>query len=375
MCIFVPNDIDETKHRLKALLDKSVLEKYGDEPDLEIIKRLEDEWAAIGKINAFSKVAAVYETTQYLKKNIGPYFLDFNSGASFILYMLGITMGNPLPPHYWCKKCKRVIWKDECLDGFDLAPKRLCLHDRGTLIGDGHNIPWEALWGYDYFSVTIKVKPSFFDRVLDFATSYWHKERNLSVENGYYEFSNSEKKLRYIKIEDVDIVFEFHEELSFYMFYNREITANDRKYILSNWREYYKLLPGMPEPKTISDLIAAFGMLNSNGAWDKDAQFMVEKLGYSLSELISCREDVYFYLLRHDLSIQNALFGMKYVRQGRGLPFITDEMTSALDKWVLKRFERVTYLPSKAGIIERLLYQMQIEEKICSETGSDFKCC
>ena len=69
-------------------------------------------------------------------------------GNSFVAYLLGITEINPLPPHYRCPHCKRVIFVSDVLDGFDLPPQD-CPVCRTPMEGDGHHLHVAWFTGWD----------------------------------------------------------------------------------------------------------------------------------------------------------------------------------------------------------------------------------
>ena len=68
------------------------------------------------------------------------------AASSFLIYCLGITEINPLPPHYYCPKCKQVEWVDDVYCGLDL-PEKECSCG-GTIHGDGMNIPYQNFFGF-----------------------------------------------------------------------------------------------------------------------------------------------------------------------------------------------------------------------------------
>jgi DNA polymerase-3 subunit alpha (Gram-positive type) len=60
---------------------------------------------------------------------------------------MNITEVNPMPPHYFCKKCGYIEWVDNFDDGFDL-PKKQCSCGN-DLTRDGHKIPFETFLGFE----------------------------------------------------------------------------------------------------------------------------------------------------------------------------------------------------------------------------------
>ena len=71
-------------------------------------------------------------------------------GASLAAHLIGITEVNPLPPHWRCAKCQysEFITDGSVASGFDLQAK-ICPKCGETLMGDGHDIPYAALVGFD----------------------------------------------------------------------------------------------------------------------------------------------------------------------------------------------------------------------------------
>ncbi len=96
-----------------------------------------------------------------------------------------------------------------------------------------------------------------------------------------------------------------------------------------------------------------------NSAFQSRYDGMVERLDYTLSDLIAYRDDVFSYLLAHGFPEKDAWSGMDRVRTGRGLSVVTSEMERARDKWVLNRCKKVSYLFPKAHAVEYLLYRLQ----------------
>lgn len=148
---FVMENADE---RLKAACEKGLEEKYGESIPGLICERYESEMKNI-RANGFASYYILASMLAEKSRTLG-YLHNLRgcAGGSFIAYLLGVSETNPLPPHYYCPKCKRIEFVDteKYPSGFDLnqsgVEQRLCPNCSEQLVGDGHNIPVEFFAGY-----------------------------------------------------------------------------------------------------------------------------------------------------------------------------------------------------------------------------------
>lgn len=68
--------------------------------------------------------------------------------SSYIIYLLGHSLLNPLPSHYYCPECGHYETVDTKLFGIDL-PDAKCPICQNNLTADGFNLPLEGAWGLD----------------------------------------------------------------------------------------------------------------------------------------------------------------------------------------------------------------------------------
>ena len=152
--LFTPT-IDNCENLLRELCYKTAFELYGDiknstdEAKIFIRNRLDTELKGIIE-NGYSVIYYIaYELVK--KSNEDGYLVGSRGsvGSSFAATMAKITEVNPLPPHYRCPHCKKVIFYDgeEIKSGYDL-PEMIC-PDCGTkMVGDGQNIPFQTFLGF-----------------------------------------------------------------------------------------------------------------------------------------------------------------------------------------------------------------------------------
>lgn len=214
------------------------------------------------------------------------------TGSSLILYLLGVTAGKPLPPHYYCPQCHGVIWRSDCKDGFDL-PLACCEKDGVLLRGDGHDIPWQTHWWYGREQAyEFDVPDTLLEPLGEFFHGHWLAK--LRPGAGFacrhtgpvdspqlMEFSNL-----WINciLDPGEISPDFYDIAP-----DADCIPNAAKLL----RSLLDAIDGLDDAlrscsaNTFADIVAKYGLASSIGVWDEDAGLMVERLGFALSNLIT----------------------------------------------------------------------------------------
>ena len=352
----------EVEAELLRYLDDELHKRYGEQLDETISERVRQEWHAIGVNENFLDVAILHELCSWMRQTGYVYWLTGPTGSSFILYLLGVASVNPLPAHYLCPKCHTVKWNENYKSGFDLPPELgTCDEDGSTMIRDGNDIPWQPLWGYKCSPVflNIKIDPALRDTLFDFFENHWL--RSLEPNNLLSVPYSEHQSLFHFSNISFDVIDETQEV--YRGFHQCDIDASTVLAALHHPGFTKAMDLGLTDEHAQSlnfaDTVYLFGLQNSDGTWDDESQSLVSNFGYSPSDLIAFRDDVFKYMLDHDYAEKDAWRASEKVRKGMGLPFFREEMTVARDKWVLHRLNSVRYLDSKAHALEYIFFTIK----------------
>ncbi len=135
-------EIQNAEQEVKRICAERLHTLYGEQP--LVLQRLEDELAQV-RDTAFSMYFLCHKIVRHLHEQGGVTGHRGTVGSTLIAYLLGISDTNPLPAHHRCPHCKYIEFSD-VVSGYDL-PKRACPICGTTMLGDGHNIPFETCLG------------------------------------------------------------------------------------------------------------------------------------------------------------------------------------------------------------------------------------
>lgn len=146
--LFTPS-IPGVEEKLKTMVYSKARQMYGDKLPKIVEARLEKELKSI--------VGYGFSVIYYISHKLVKYSLDNgylvgsrgSVGSSLVATMMEITEINPLPPHYYCPKCRISEFETsgEIGSGFDLEIKK-CTSCSDNFVRDGQDIPFETFLGF-----------------------------------------------------------------------------------------------------------------------------------------------------------------------------------------------------------------------------------
>ena len=124
---------------------KRIFELYGDMPDLRIVSRFYSEKQVFMQYEVGKYFYDLFRLRAEVKQADDRMVVKAPIASCFVAYLLGATDENPLQAHYYCPKCKTVLWMEgRCV--FDLRD-RTCACG-GRMKSDGFDVPFETYLPY-----------------------------------------------------------------------------------------------------------------------------------------------------------------------------------------------------------------------------------
>lgn len=148
-----PPVIEDSDGELRRICYEKAVSMYGENLPPQVKDRLEHELNSIIK-NGFAVMYIIAQKLVWKSMEDGYLVGSRGSvGSSFVATMSGITEVNPLPAHYYCRKCHYSDFDSEDVrlyagrSGFDM-PDKTCPVCGENLAKDGHDIPFETFLGF-----------------------------------------------------------------------------------------------------------------------------------------------------------------------------------------------------------------------------------
>jgi len=328
-------------------------EVYGVDLPPVVKERLELELSAIENSNSsiLYLISKLIATATPEGKNIVVNPLG-ELGSLLIPFLLKITHGNPLPPHYFCPNCDFVDFDSEGVQayagraGCDM-PDRVCPICGKKLKKDGFDISPEialALNGkrvpiflfdlsqkyISYFSDPNHfesilsdyiqfVDVSFSDKSNPGDTSRLHISLRVDPYLDLLERCQSNTQMRWKEIP-------FDSEAIFSLFQSPAalgITSDDiggfpygTLEIPDFNTEFMARIIQETKPESFDDLIRLTGISFGDGVWLDNARDAIREGRESIKTVTAFRDDVYFYLRKKGMSTEDAFSIMQRVRKG-----------------------------------------------------------
>ena len=408
-------DLFAMKNDILKIAEERVKEIYGENPPLDVVNRFQTEELLLEDreillwMGFFGKLQEVFE-----KDNGYALVRGGQLGASFIAWILGGTIVNPLPAHYYCPACKKMEFFKETKCGIDLPDKKCSCGEK--LKKDGFGIATVNIFPLrKWMEITVsKNGTGLVKKCLDNYFKEYGVVREVIISNnvkGEDAFDRFNVKRYMVVSEELNKRFpEKIVRLSFEEYYNTahdilgitvveadksvEFKYVDIEFSKKQIKEYYnyakendifddpvrnihlpKILADIKEP-SFGDLVAINGFLHVTGVWENNAEYLYKK-GIPLQDMIYCCEDVYSYLYdklkgvnSDNLSgliceIKNSVCKGKYLKNTmpQEIEKLLDE--NEVPEWYIESMKKIRYLFPKAHIIASL--KKDIEEFLILE--------
>ena len=352
--IFYRNDIN---YQIYQQIIKNLTLKYGESPAPLIESRIRDEWSWSQLTESYYTLAVLSDLIHNLLDFAIPYSPRNSCNSSFMLYLLGLTRINPLPPHYHCPCCHSIVWTNDAKCGMDLKNDMRCKNDGTIMETNGFDIPWQPSYmnndGNNIFIISLRLKDycSVID-ILDY----------MGIPYDIYSRHCYNKEIQVIETTNIILQFNLPNKINNTFLSKPYQNTFDNISIINKAYQYAKKTsPALNVSiNSIADIISYMGIMRSNFATENKLKALINVLGYQPSTLITCRQDLFQYYLDYEINENLAFTFMNNVRKGKQdlSNFPVNEMHSARDKWVVSLCNDIRYLPDKTEIVEDLLFNL-----------------
>lgn len=383
---------------------QSLKVRYGDNPPIEVLNRCLSEYAEL-QYTDYIRYFDLFRQLHAMAGKMGEVIrVQGGIGASLVAFVMGAAETNPLPPHYYCPRCRKLEFVPNVSDGWDL-PLRRCTCGE-NMVGDGHNLPFETLLSSlhrkTHFSLSISpgIYEAFKETICtcladktvvilgrrdrpDLKTIIISDAETPDVKSGQ-ELSYEVYYERFKQYAAITLL--FSEELAALSLLGRNtpVPLSDVPFTDAEIREALckNNTQGIPElgtefiremitetsPRSFHDLIQLLGLAHGTGTWTDNTRLLIRQ-GLPVAESIAYRDDI-FRCIQNRLT-EKGIFDTGLARKimedachhryaEAGLPAEIKQCfdTLGLEGWFADSLEEIHYAFPKAQGIQALKYAL-----------------
>ena len=340
----------------KEIWDKAynrIYELYGDMPDLRIVSRFYSEKQAfmqyeVGKY--FYDLAGLRQEAEEAGEQL---IVKAPVASCFLAYLLGATDENPLPAHYYCPKCKTVLWMEgRCV--FDMRDRFCSCGER--MKPEGFDIPFET---YLPCAKKLRVADITDESYLELSeATFSHYQKSL------LDTANICKQLEKVTSIGMDDIDMNDREVKC-----RLLTGNFEKLAGVGSEKAIKQMITLTHPVTYNELLKLIGLAHGTCTWRYNAEQLLSDGICSLADIPATRDEV-FMIIRdamRDCDFHDTGFAFDISNKARrgyyhehGMDNYTNSTLQmlGLDSWFGSYIRATHYMSTKALAVLELKYSV-----------------
>lgn len=332
---------------------KRIFELYGNVPDLRIVSRFYSEKQVFMQYEVGKYFYDLFRLRAEVKQADDRMVVKAPIASCFVAYLLGATDENPLPAHYYCPKCKTVLWMEgRCVFG---------LRDRFCACGErmkpeGFDIPFETYLSY---AKKLKVADITDESYLELSeATFSHYQKSL------LDTANICKQLEKVTSIGMDDIDMNDREVKC-----RLLTGNFEKLAGVGGEKAIKQMITLTHPVTYNELLKLIGLAHGTCTWRYNAEQLLSDGICSLADIPATRDEV-FMIIRdamRDCDFHDTGFAFDVsnkARRGYYLEHGMDDYTNGtfsmlgLDDWFGSYIRATHYMSTKALAVLELKYSV-----------------
>ena len=332
---------------------KSIFELYGNVPDLRIVSRFFSEKQALMQYDVGKYFYDLFRLRAEVKQVDERIVVKAPVTSCFVAYLLGATDENPLPAHYYCPKCKTVVWMEgRCV--FDLRDRTCTCGER--MKPDGFDIPFETYFPYAKKLKTADTVPEKYQQLFDSILS--HFQRSL------LDTANVCKRLEKVTGVCMDSI-----DLNDLEVKHRFLTGDFEYLVGSGGEKAINQMITLTHPQNYNELLKLIGLAHGTCTWRHNAEHLLADGICSLADIPATRDEVFMTIrdAMRDCDFHDTGFAYDIANKARrgyyrehGMDDYTNSTLQmlGLDSWFGSYIRFTQYMSTKALAVLELKYSI-----------------